>query len=379
MRKILYILVAAVMLCFTLVGCTAAGYTVFENARVFSDDIIFSAQIMGGRASYAHSRMTELLNDIDKQVSLSNADSDLSRFNAAGADERVQVGEYTYDLFYLSLEYYALTNGAFNCAITPLTALWGVNSGFNRQNSGATGFSAIPTQHEIEQAQAHCDPRTVTASEEDGRYYLTKTDGEVKLDFGGIAKGYAVDKCVEILDKYDVRSALIDISGNAYFYGKNVSAGKEGDWSVGVTNPRPRGGLSRGYVAAVSLPGDVSAVTSGDYMRYRTADIDGGTVYIPHIISPNGMPIGVEQRDGVLVQTDEWVISATVVGSSSALCDALSTAVAALGLEAGSELLQKTGHKGLIFTEKRYTIIGEIPLYKPEVYDGFTEYAYYER
>ena len=351
---------------------------------MFSSDILFTAQILGERADYAHKRMKSVIDEISAQVSTTDPKSDVYKLNAAGVGERVKVGEHTYKLFELSREYYALTYGAFNCASAPLGELWHVDASSLAEYAPQTGLPhksvPVPEKAQAEAVAAYCDPSLVTAEERDGGYWLVKSDERVKLDFGGIAKGYAADECVKILNEYNISSALIDISGNAYFYGDY--AGGDGAWNVGITSPRPRGGetlSSRGYVCAVSVGGNTSAVTSGDYMRYAIHDgADGKPVYIPHIITPSGVPVGVEYRDGEWVNSDEYVISATVIGQSSALCDALSTAVCALGFEDGARLLQKSGCKGLIFTEKRYTIIGDVQLYRPDVYNGYSEYAFSE-
>lgn len=357
-------------------GCAASGYTVFSERAVFSDDILFSAKLMGGRASYAYDRMCDLLRDIDGQVSLT-VDSDLSKFNAAEANERVEVGKYCYEIYLAAREYYTLTDGAYNCAVAPLSRLWHVDAASLDDVASSDGDVELPNEATIEAVLPVCSPLNVEAEELDGRYYITKTVNGVELDFGGIAKGYAVDKCVEILREYNISSALLDISGNAYFYGDYVSNGKSGKWNVGVTSPRPRTPLvDRGYVCALELDGNASAVTSGDYMRYYVVHGDGN-VYIPHIIGRNGVPIGVCASDGKWINSDEYVISATVIGQCSAMCDALSTAVCVLGMERGRELLQKVGCKGLIFTEKRYTIIESV-LYRPDYYDGYKAYALYE-
>lgn len=357
----------------------------FDDAAMFSGDIIFSARILGGRAEYAHRRMTAVISEINDQASLTRADSDLSRFNASERGERVRVGKHVYELFKLSLEYYESTDGVFNCAAAPLAQLWHVDAQsiaqYRPDIDGSYISPTLPTAEQAEEALAYCDPRLVECEQRDGNYYLVKSDSRVRLDFGGVAKGYAVDECVKILDEYEISSAILDISGNAYFYGRRVDNGRKLDWNVGITAPRPRGNgaQSRGYICAVSLGGDISAVTSGDYMRYYIHDgANGQKVYVPHIIGANGVPIGVENVDGEWRNTDEWVISATVIGENSARCDMLSTAVCALGLERGAQLLKKIGYKGLIFTEKRYTIIGDVSLYKPDVYDGFTEYDVYE-
>lgn len=358
-------------------GCAAAGYTVFQDAEAFSDDILFSAKILGARADYAYKRMVSEINEINAQVSLTRADSDLSRFNNSGEGVRVQVGEHVYALINLATEYYTLTDGAFDCATAALCELWHISA----QDISNGADMALPTQDDVRSVKEYCSLENIRTEYTNGKYYLTKTDGRVRLDFGGIAKGYAVDRCVSILDEYDISSALLDISGNAYFYGKYVDGGKQADWNVGVMSPRPRSGetLSREYVCAISLGGDVSAVTSGDYMRYYIHDgADGKKVYIPHILGANGVPIGVEYDGAQWNNSDEWVISATVIGESSAKCDALSTAVAALGYEKGAQLLRKVGYKGLIFTEKRFTIVGEVPLYDTDDYNGYKDYEYCE-
>lgn len=338
---------------------------------------MFTAKISGGRASYAYEKMTDAIKEIDSEVSLTRPDSDLCKFNAAEKDQKVEVGEHCYNLFMLSVEYGKLTDGAFNAAALPLSELWGVSVG-----SGFSGDFVLPDPKSVEDALTYCDTSCVSASEEDGKYYMTKSDGRVRLDFGGIAKGYAADVCARLLDGYEISSALLDISGNTYFYGKYIERGAEADWNVGIMSPRPRAGealTERGYVAAITLGGDCSAVTSGDYMRYYVHDYGDGTkVYIPHIIGADGVPLGVTFDGSKWVNKSEWVISATVVGERSALCDALSTAVAASGIDDGVRLLQKAGCKGLIFCEKRYTIIGNVKLYKPDVYDGFSAYEYYE-
>ncbi len=367
------------MLAASASGCGAAGYTVFTETAAFSSDIGFTAKIMGGRAEYAHTRMTEIIADIDAQVSLTRPESDLCEFNAADANVKVEVGVHCYELFLLAREYGELTMGAFNAAAAPLVELWHLDAESiekYRPNYDGTHVSPpLPSVSDVERVKAYCDIGLVTASTENGRYYLEKSDGRVKLDFGGIAKGYAIDKCVEALGEYEIASALLDISGNAYFYGDYIERGKKTDWHVGIVAPRPRAAetlTDRGYVCAVSVASNTSAVTSGDYMRYYIHDGASAAVYVPHIIGRDGVPIGVElSPDGEWVNADDYVISATVLGESSALSDALSTAVAALGAEEGARLLQKVGCKGLIFTEKRFTIVGGVELYKPDVYNGF--------
>ncbi len=373
---------AAIFCAASVTGCAASGYTVFPSVEAFSEDIVFSAKILGSRAENAHDRMVDVIKEINADVSLTDGNSSLSKFNNAEADVNVEVGKHCYELFMLSQDYYELTDGAFNCAASPLSELWHTDaesiSKYRPDIDGTHISPDLPTAAEVENVKSYCDISLVSATAADGKYYLKKSDPRVKLDFGGIAKGYAADKCAEILDDYSIQSALIDISGNAYFYGDRIDGGNRGDWHVGIASPRPRAGntLSRGYVCAVSVEGNSSAVTSGDYMRYYIHDDKSGSVYVQHIMGRDGIPCGVEYIGGEWKNSQEYVISATVFGNSSALCDALSTAAVVLGLEDGARLLQKAGCKGLIFTEKRFTIIGDVSLYKPDEYDGYKAYSY---
>ena len=378
-KRIIASIISTVLAAIGLCGCAASGYAVYNPQTVFSDDILFNARMLGGNTAKAHKRMCEIIEQIDAQVSVTRENSDIARFNAAGAGERVEVGAYAYELFNTSLEYYTLTDGAFNCAASPLATLWHVDaaglSELTRGDDGERINDALPTADEVKETLSYCDPNSVIAESENGKYYLTKSDARTKLDFGGIAKGYAVDKCVEVFEECGVASALIDISGNMYAYGEYMLSA-DGKWNIGVTSPRPRVTLSRGVLCALSLSGDESAVTSGDYMRYYRCDAYDTPVYVTHIIGRDGVPIGVTADGDGWKNTDELVVSATVIGGSSAVCDVLSTSVCVLGLEGGAKLLQKVGYKGLIFTEKRYTIIGEVSLYKPDEYDEHKAYEY---
>ncbi len=360
-------------------GCSAVGYTVYRPTFAFSDDILFSARMLGGRVDYAYERMCEIISDVDGAVSLTRADSDLSRLNAAAAGERVEVSEYAYELFCLSRDYYELTDGAFNCAASPLGELWHTDAAslaeMERKADGERVYGSLPTAEEVASTLAYCNPESVAAEETDGKRYLTKSDARTALDFGGIAKGYAIDKCVEVLDEYGVSSALLDIAGNLYAYG-DYALNTDGLWNIGITAPRPRVAPTRGLLCALSLSGGESAVTSGDYMRYYVCESGDAPVYVTHITGRDGEPIGVVADGDGWKNGEGFVVSATVLGESSAMCDALSTAVCVLGYEDGAALLQKVGYKGLIFTEKRYTIIGNVPLYKPDEYDGHKAYEY---
>lgn len=384
MKKVKAFLCVALcaIISFSLCGCVSSGYTVFNETEAFSSDIMFSAKIMGGRTRYAYDVMCGVIVDIDKQCSTTKEDSDISRFNRANANEPVKVGMHCYNVYLQAKECYTLTNGAYNPTVMPLTELWHVDASSISQYRPSVGEetvspSSLPSLEEVENVLEYCSLSNVENYESNGEYYLVKKDSRIKLDFGGIAKGYAIDRCVDILDEYEVSSALIDISGNVYLYGNYIERGNERDWRVGVASPRPRAGetLARNGIAVLSISGNQSAVTSGDYMRYYIYTNTGGeNVYVPHIIGKDGVPIGVYYDGNTWKNSNDNVISVTVIGDSSAMCDGLATAVCVLGLEDGARLLQEVGYKGLIFTEKRYIIVGNTELCDDGGYDGYKSY-----
>jgi thiamine biosynthesis lipoprotein len=134
------------------------------------------------------------------------------------------------------------------------------------------------------------------------------------FDLGGIAKGYAADLAADSLRSAGVTSALIDLGGNIYAVGVKPDGGP---WRVGIRNPFPDGADSP-YAGVLSLT-DLSAVTSGEYERGA------------HIIDPG---TGEAAQSGLA--------SITVIGESSAVCDALATAFYVMGLEKSLGLLRDT-------------------------------------
>ncbi|MGD8689623.1 MAG: FAD:protein FMN transferase [Gammaproteobacteria bacterium] len=131
-----------------------------------------------------------------------------------------------------------------------------------------------------------------------------KTD--IVLDFGGFAKGLAVDRAIEVLRSHGVNNAIVNAGGDLR------AIGRHGDrpWRIGIRNPR-----GPGIMASLEVSGDQSVFTSGDYERYFTWK---GRRY-HHILNPRtGYP-------------SEGVTSATVVHANAATADAAATALMVAG------------------------------------------------
>jgi thiamine biosynthesis lipoprotein len=138
-----------------------------------------------------------------------------------------------------------------------------------------------------------------------------KSSGQ-SVDLGGIGKGFASDRFMEIFRQHGIVSAFSNIGGNVSTLGSRPDGSP---WRVGIRHPR-----REGLLGAVAVTGK-AVVTSGDYERYF---IDRKGRRFHHILNPlTGYP------------AESGLISVTVVADSALTADALSTAVFVAGLERG--------------------------------------------
>jgi thiamine biosynthesis lipoprotein len=239
--------------------------------------------------------------------------SELSRVNQNAGIRPVAVSGELITVLSRALFFAEITGGAFNPAVGPLVAVW---------NIGAEN-ARLPEEHEIAAALALVNHRDVVVDAANQTVYL-KREG-MRLDLGGIAKGYAADELVTILKEADVRRAVIDLGGNIYAHGSKTPTQK---WRIGIQNP-----LSpRGEYLAVEEAADKTLVTSGVYERFFE---ENGICY-HHILDPKtGYP------------ADSGLLSVTVIAENSLDADALSTALFVLGYEQGSSLLSRFPGPGI--------------------------------
>ena len=199
------------------------------------------------------------------------------------------------------------TGGAMDVTVNPAVEAWGFRSGDYR----------VPQEEELRSLREKTGWESI--SFHGGAVSLPEG---FSLTLGAVAKGYAGDRLREIAEENGIRRGVLSLGGNVILLG-DKAAGK--DWSVALRAPEG------GYALTLSLS-DTSAVTSGSYERFFEKD---GKRY-HHILDPKtGMPV------------QNGLASVTIIGTRSALCDALSTACFVLGEEKSRPVLERYGVRAI--------------------------------
>ena len=244
-----------------------------EQAYVFGTQVDVS--VYGEDEGKARQATAAVMHEFQRLHDMLHAwkPSELSELNAAIArGQSKQVSPELAAMLRDAAQVSAQSGGLFNPAIGGLIQAWGFQ---------ADDFKAVlPDERKIA-ALVKANPRMsdlVIRGQE-----VSSTNRAVKLDLGGYAKGYALDRAAQILKQQGIRNALINIGGNVMALGTH---GRR-PWRVGIQHPR-----KPGPIATLELNDGEAIGTSGDYQRYFELD---GKRYC-HIIDPrNGYPVqGVE-------------------------------------------------------------------------------------
>ena len=262
-----------------------------------------------------------LLYDIEKKISAKLDSSYISEINRNAGIMPVSVPDDVYSLVEYSLWISEKTEGLFNPAIGALTSIWSIGS----------DSAKIPSQDEINQVLPLLSTDDIVLDSENKTVYLKKKG--MKLDLGGIGKGYAADSVRDYLVSNGVERAIVNLGGNIYALGRKNNEEK---WKVGIMDPNASGK----YVTLVEVE-DKSVVTSGGYERFFEKD---GVVYHHILNSETGFPF------------ESDLLSATIVTDNSTLADALSTTVFAGGKEIAEEISERFGVAVIIYTEDKEII-----------------------
>ncbi|HVO76860.1 MAG TPA: FAD:protein FMN transferase [Candidatus Bathyarchaeia archaeon] len=249
---------------------------------------------------------------IESVMSNWRSTSEISRLNAGSNGAPFRVSPELYAIIDSSLFYARATAGVFDVTVRPLVVLWGFEGGEAKK---------IPTDEEIAQAMSHVGYEKVVLDR--AKSTVTLQPG-MQIDLAGVAKGYAVDRCVAVLRRLGVRDALVNLGGNIFAMG---SAPGEQGWKIGIRDPK--GGVET--VGSIRLR-DQAVATSGNYENFVTVE---GKRW-GHLIDP---------RTG---RPSSAVLSATVVAPTGLASDALSK-LFILGPDAAREAVARLPGVAAVF------------------------------
>lgn len=300
MRKIFWTVFFSAAIIFS--SC-ALGEAPAEKT-VFAMDTYMKLTAYGSNGAEAISVSEEKISELEKLWSVTNENSEIYSVNHSGG-KSVPVSKDTADLLRLSLEVSEMTDGALDCTMYPVLKEWGFT----------TGEYKIP------------DDERISELLENTGYENIAFDGEnismpenFQIDLGAVGKGLTGDIVSQIMRENGVTSALLDLGGNIQTVGSKPDGTP---WKIGLRDP-----FGDGLFGVLELS-DKAAVTSGGYERYFVGK-DGETYW--HILDPE---TGKPAKSGI--------ISATAVGKSGGICDALSTSLFVMGLEKSEEFWKQYG------------------------------------
>lgn len=262
-----------VLVLFLLQACSKELPTYQEQGYVFGT--LVEVSIYGEDEAQARAAVTAVMREFQRLHDMLHAwkPSELSTLNMSFARGRPQT--VTPELAALvrdAARISAQSDGLFNPAIGGLIQAWGFQ---------ADDFKAVLPNEQKIAALVHANPQMSDIVLDGER--LRSRNLAVKLDLGGYAKGYALDRAADILRQRGIHNALINIGGNVLALGAH---GKRA-WRIGIQHPR-----KPGPIATLELRDGEAIGTSGDYQRFFEVD---GKRYC-HLIDPRtGHPVqGVE-------------------------------------------------------------------------------------
>lgn len=310
-------------------------FTVIDKVGTFSTtnyylDTVNQISVINTRKSKANKVLPasdKIVLDIHNKMSSQLASSEVSKINQNAGIQPIKVSDDTYTVIKKAISYSQKTGGKFDISVGAISSIWNIGNESAR----------VPSSEEIKSLLPLVNYKDISLNDKEKSVYLKKKG--MKIDLGGIAKGYCADKLADYLKENGIKNAIINLGGNIYVFGQNA---KKTDFNVGVQDPAKTNTEPLGTIQLT----DMSIVTSGVYERFIEKD---GKVY-HHMINPTtGYPF------------ENNLSSVTIISKKSIDGDALSTSTFGLGLEEGMKFIEGLDDVNAIFItndKKVYTSKG---------------------
>src|ERR1700760_3390167 len=263
------------------------------------------------KAEAAIDAVLDEMRHIDESMSTYKPPSEVSQVNAKAADGPMHISKELFDLLVKAKEYSVITDGAFD--ITYASVGYMYNFPKHIKPSDSQIAKALPA---VDYHHIQLDPKNQT---------VQFSQKGVRIDLGGIAKGYSVDRGIEVLKGRGFTRAYVSAGGDSRILGDRF--GKP--WMVGIRDPRKGEGE---VIASIPLV-DAAISTSGDYERF----FDEGGVRYHHIIDPHTGHSASKVR------------SATIIGPTATETDGMSKTAFVLGPEKALEIINRMPQYDAIF------------------------------
>ena len=225
---------------------------------------------------------------LDEELSNYKPESPWSQVNRFAADRPVMVPPELFELLAACLNYSKLSGGAFDITVGPLMRVWGFYKGSGH----------LPKPGEVKASLEHVGYRNILLDSRTQSVRFARKG--VEMDPGGIGKGFAVDRMVDVLRKAGIKTALVSGSGSS-IYGMGAPPGEKG-WPISIRDPRDETKTVQEIVLH-----DESLSTSGSYEKFFEAD---GKIYA-HIMDPRtGFPargmLSVSVITPLTIDSEAW-------------------------------------------------------------------------
>lgn len=293
-----YFRLSGVLLFLLCIAMLTACQNSDENKKVSKDifamDTYMTVTAYGKNAENGVNKAVDEINRLETVLSAEKQESDIYILNETGSGT---LSTDTKDIVSKALEINKTTNGAFDISIYPLMVKWG----FTTQKYN------VPSKNEISKLLKDVDSSKIIFDEKSGNIKLKEN---MKIDLGGIAKGYTSNRVMQNFKECGVKSGLVSLGGNVQALGTKTDGTA---WQIAIENPDK----SSDYIGVVSVK-DKAVITSGGYERYF--EKNGKTYH--HILDPEtGYP------------AESGLKSVTIVSDDGTLADALSTSLFVMGKE----------------------------------------------
>jgi thiamine biosynthesis lipoprotein len=271
------------------------------------------------KAEQAIDAVLDEMRHIDESMSTYKPTSEVSQVNARAADGPMPITKELFDLLTTAKQYSVITEGAFDITYASVGYLYDFRRRVRPDDAQIT--AALPA---VDYRHVVLDPKRQT---------VRFSQHGVRIDLGGIAKGYSVDCGIDVLKRLGFTRAYVSAGGDSRIIGDRF--GKP--WMVGIRDPRKKDGE---VITRIPLI-DAAISTSGDYERYFEED---GVRY-HHIIDPHTGHSASKVR------------SATIIGSYAIRTDGLSKTAFVLGPEKAMEIYNRIDDIDAIIVKLDGTVI----------------------